>query len=68
MRTLCFSLGLLLFHLKSLKFTRSFSQAMQHDFEESTLCCFKFHNLQPPLGRVVNVTKTHASCPIQGFM
>uniref|UniRef100_A0A8C7XVV4 Chemokine interleukin-8-like domain-containing protein n=1 Tax=Oryzias sinensis TaxID=183150 RepID=A0A8C7XVV4_9TELE len=55
-------------HLKSLKFTQSFSQAMQHDFEESTLCCLKFSKVQIPLLRGLNVKKTHASCPIQGFI
>uniref|UniRef100_A0A3B3H537 Chemokine interleukin-8-like domain-containing protein n=1 Tax=Oryzias latipes TaxID=8090 RepID=A0A3B3H537_ORYLA len=50
----------------SLKFTRSFSQAMQHDFEESTLCCFKFSKIPIPFVLVVNVKKTSASCPIQG--
>uniref|UniRef100_A0A3B3IJ76 Secreted protein n=1 Tax=Oryzias latipes TaxID=8090 RepID=A0A3B3IJ76_ORYLA len=48
----------LAFLLCSLKFTRSFSQAMQHDFEESTLCCFKFSKIPIPFVLVVNVKKT----------
>uniref|UniRef100_A0A8C7WUJ9 Chemokine interleukin-8-like domain-containing protein n=1 Tax=Oryzias sinensis TaxID=183150 RepID=A0A8C7WUJ9_9TELE len=63
MKTLCFSLGLLLFVYCS--------DAMPTGINHSTgpeKCCFVFSENPIPLKRVTAIIKTHHSCQHEAFM
>uniref|UniRef100_H2MKE9 Chemokine interleukin-8-like domain-containing protein n=1 Tax=Oryzias latipes TaxID=8090 RepID=H2MKE9_ORYLA len=65
MKTLCFSLGLLLFVVCCSDATGKLSSTNTAGPEK---CCFKFSERQLPLKRVTGIIRTHHSCQHQAFV
>ncbi|XP_078112313.1 C-C motif chemokine 4-like [Sander vitreus] len=64
MKTLCFTLGLL---LTAACCCNAMPQAVQFQSAPGN-CCFNFHKRNIPLQRVSNITKTHSNCQNQAFI
>ncbi|XP_032378370.1 C-C motif chemokine 4-like [Etheostoma spectabile] len=64
MKTLCFTLGLLLLSACCCNATL---QAVEYSTAPKE-CCFNFYTQRIPLKRVSTITKTHSACPNKAFI
>ncbi|XP_071345525.1 C-C motif chemokine 4-like [Trachinotus anak] len=64
MKTLCFTLGLLLLTVCCCK---AMPKALQLNAAPGN-CCFNFYTRSLPLKLVTSITKTHSACPKKAFI